>query len=152
MADELPSSLSEREQVLRELLYGQRRSNRLEPQRRLGIRPREKAPAASRLFGPGPDYNEYTAATTRPSERQPALPACNYPSELVMFCDGATDQDAYWDLLDGYNVCGNTANTQMDYCADDFDATWRVLFATVNYYQWPAITKLLREYNAVQTT
>ena len=96
------------------------------------------------LFGPGPDYNvasydPYRAVGTATSGSQ-----AQFPSELIMFTNGATDMDAYWSSTSG---CANTTNTQMNYCSDDWDSTWRVLWFTVNYYGSTPIKNVLREFN-----
>lgn len=106
--------------------------------------PNETAPGKQAgLFGPGPDYNVASydgymevGTATRATQAQ-------FPSELIMFTDGATDMDAYWEASSG---CANTTNNQMNYCSDDWDSTWRVLWFTVNYYGSTPIKNVLREY------
>jgi HTH-type transcriptional regulator/antitoxin HigA len=111
--------------------------------------PSEILPATQAgLFGPGPDGNEYTGTGYVAVGTSTSATEVQYPSELIMFSGGGTDQNAYWDILDGYPACGNTDNTEMEYCADDWDATWQVLFAAVNYFDYnPAPTTFIREYN-----
>jgi prepilin-type N-terminal cleavage/methylation domain-containing protein len=113
------------------------------------INPAEKMPSSQPgLFGPGPDGGTYAGGDYPPVGTATNATQVQFPSELIMFSDGGTDQDAYWDLLDKKAVCGNTANTEMDYCADDWDESWRVVFAAVNYYDWtPFPSTLIREYN-----
>ena len=60
-----------------------------------------------------------------------------------MFNDGASDMDQYWGAA---STCPNTTNTEMNYCSDDWDSTWRPLWFLVNYYQSTPITTVLREY------
>jgi hypothetical protein len=111
------------------------------------INPGEGQPAGQAgLFGPGPDGNEYAGGDYPAIGTSTTATQVAYPSELIMLSDGGTDEDAYWGILDA-STCPNTANTQMDYCGDDFSATWKVLFAAVNYYEWTPITTFLREYN-----
>jgi hypothetical protein len=61
-----------------------------------------------------------------------------------MFNDGASDMDQYWGAA---STCPNTTNTEMNYCSDDWDSTWRPLWFLVNYYQSTPINTVLREYN-----
>ncbi len=101
------------------------------------------------LFGPGPDGNVYNSPKDPdylPMGTATGASQVQYPSELIMFNDGASDMDHYWDALDGYNVCGNSTNTEMNYCSDDWDSTWRPLWFLVNYYDSLPITTVLREY------
>ncbi len=109
--------------------------------------PAEIAPKGqSGLFGTGPDSNnsisygpDYPVIGTTTNAS-----AVQYPSELIMFNDGATDQDQYWGAS---STCPNTTNTEMNYCQDDWDSTWRPLWFTVNYYDSTPINTVLREYS-----
>jgi prepilin-type N-terminal cleavage/methylation domain-containing protein len=99
------------------------------------------------LFGPGPDGN--ISASPNDPDYLPVGTASNasrvqFPSELIMFNDGSTDMDHYWAASSG---CANTTNTEMNYCEDDWDSTWRPLWFLVNYYDQAPITTVLREYS-----
>ncbi|MDR3690051.1 MAG: prepilin-type N-terminal cleavage/methylation domain-containing protein [Fimbriimonas sp.] len=107
--------------------------------------PSEKAPGGQvGLFGPGPDGNVYYGGDYAPIGTATGASMVQFPSELIMLNDGATDMDQYWAASSG---CANTTNTQMNYCGDDWNATWRPLWFLVNYWDSTPITTVLREYN-----
>jgi prepilin-type N-terminal cleavage/methylation domain-containing protein len=95
------------------------------------------------LFGPGPDGNEANTGDYEAIGTATSASRVQFPSELIMLNDGATDQDAYWG-----SSCANTSNTEMSYCCDDWNAVWRPLEFLVNYFQYdPAPSTVLHEYN-----
>ncbi|CAN5563270.1 hypothetical protein BH11ARM2_BH11ARM2_39710 [soil metagenome] len=109
--------------------------------------PAEKAPGGQAgLFGPGPSGNEaydygYPALGTATNSSQ-----VQFPSELIMLGDGSSDIDHYWDAYNNAG-CGNTTNTQMEFCSSDIVAPWKVLWFAVNYYQvTPEPKTVWREY------
>lgn len=108
-------------------------------------------PGQAGLFGVGPATvnsaeNYYSDAYPKVGTATNATQV-QFPSELIMLADGATDQDHYWDAYSN-SGCGNTTNTQMNFCSDDLDESWRVLALLVNYYGWtPPMTTVMREYS-----
>jgi prepilin-type N-terminal cleavage/methylation domain-containing protein len=109
------------------------------------INPAETQPGEQAgLFGPGPDGGEYYGGSYPALGTATNASQVQYPSELIMLLDGATDQDVYWGAS---TSCPDTTNTEINYCSDDMDATWRVLWFAVNYFDAAPITTVLREYN-----
>ena len=96
------------------------------------------------LFGPGPDENIQDTKDYQPMGTATNASRVQFPSELIMFNDGASDMDQYWGAS---STCPNTTNTEMNYCEDDWDSTWRPLWFTVNYYLSTPINTVLREYS-----
>ncbi len=104
-------------------------------------------PAQSGLFGPGP-ANPYVGGPNSVEGRATPASLVQFPSELIMLTGTGSSMSSYWQTYNPGSGCGNTANTQMNYCGEDFAETWRVLWFVANYYGVsPAPAQVFREFS-----
>ncbi len=112
------------------------------------IDPSEKLPGAqSGVFGPSEDYVVAAGYGGYPDVgNATSATAVQFPSELIVLFDGATDMATYYDK-EVASSCANWTNTEVEHCVVDFVAPWYPLYFATGFFGNTPPDRVLREYN-----